>query len=147
MPLHPFNFPQAQVHDAFTLDVPPDLVFDDEPLEPMLCGGQALAPTPANVVEIWRQRRDRSPACTRALAAVLLKTPEALDQIVSIEDAAECLMAALESQPANQFAGRAACLAGMARILQLTDHPAEAETLYRRVLDLLQRASHGTRTR
>jgi len=147
MRLNPFAPAQPSAPDAFTLGVPPDLVFDDEPLEPMLCGGQARAPTPANVVEIWRQRRDRSPACTRALAAVLLKTPEALDQIVSIEDAAECLMAALESQPANQFAGRAACLAGMARILQLTDHPAEAETLYRRALDLLHRASHGTRTR
>lgn len=76
MHLNP-NEPQpAPPLAPLALGIPADLVFDDDPLEALLHGTQPVAPTPADVLELWRQGLDRSPACARALAAVLGRNPD-----------------------------------------------------------------------
>ncbi len=136
---NPFEPVQTSASDSFSLEVPAGLVFDDDPLEPMLSGAAPTAPSPACVLDIWQQGLDRSEACARALAAVLVQSQEAISQISDLDGAERCLRASIESEPQREGVQLAACLSGLGRVLELEQRADEAESLYRRALDIQEK--------
>lgn len=91
------------------LGIPARLVFDDNPLEPLLYGAEPVAPTPASVLELWDQGLDRSEACAHAVAAVLVQNPDSISQLTDLDAAEQCLRQAIKLNPAKHGASLAAC--------------------------------------
>jgi tetratricopeptide (TPR) repeat protein len=116
-----------------------ELVFDDEPLEPQLAGLQSSAPTPASVVEIWRQGIDRSGSCARAFIAVLARNRDATSHLGDLEDARKCIHAALENNLSMTEAENASCHLNLGRILFLNKNLDEAESYFQRALAIQER--------
>lgn len=80
----------------FCNTVPEDLVFDDDPLEPLLYGSNAVAATPANLVALWQtDHGTRVPF--DAVAAVLNNHPELLGRMADLNKTEWHLWQALES--------------------------------------------------
>jgi hypothetical protein len=144
MHLQPDDQQQAPPSDPLAGGIPADLAFDDEPLEPLLYGAPVAAPTPGSVVELWQQGLDRSAACARALAAVLVQNHDWISRIGDLDRAEQCLRLAVASASPGAGVQLAACCGGLARILELKNQMAEAESFYRQALDL-QEASLGAR--
>src|SRR5262245_27640340 len=107
--------------------VPSSLVFDDNPLDSLLFGTVCVAPSPANVLELWEGGLDRSEDCARAMAAVLVKSPAAINQVRDLESAEHCLRRAIESRIERGGRGVAACWSALDQILELRNQPERAE--------------------
>jgi tetratricopeptide (TPR) repeat protein len=132
---------QVADDNLMRLGTPEALVFDDDPLEPMLAGGSPAAPTPASVIELWRSGTNRSAPCARALVAVLAKHPDTIAEIGDLESVEQFLRQALESGAARADLPYGACLAALGRVLELRDKAADAEAVYRQALNLLGTAT------
>jgi tetratricopeptide (TPR) repeat protein len=113
---------------------PGALVFDDEPLAPLLNGDERSGATPASVIDLWDTGIDRSPECARAFVVVLTHRPDLLDQIEDLEAAESCFREALNSSSTNPIFSRAACWGLLGRILERRNLPQEAEFCYRDAL-------------
>jgi tetratricopeptide (TPR) repeat protein len=117
-----------------------ELVFDDEPLEPLLKGTAPSAPTPASVVEIWRQGIDRSETCVRALISVVANSKQDASLSGNLEGAEECLRQLVSSKCAKSEREYAGCCFALARLLHVKRQFDEAALYYRQALEIQEKA-------
>jgi Flp pilus assembly protein TadD len=137
---NPIPIQQATANGPLSLGIPGNLVFDDDPLEPMLYRTEPTAPTPASVLELWERGLDRSEACARALAAVLVQNHDLISRIGDLDAAERCLRLAADSKTAmHRGAPLAACFSALGRILELKNQMDEAESFYRQALELQEK--------
>jgi tetratricopeptide (TPR) repeat protein len=134
-----FETQKLAANDPLAVGTPVELVFDDEPLGPMLSGATPAEPTSASVLQRWQQGHDRSAACARALVAVLVKNPDAISQVTDLDSAEQSLRGAVESKPQREGLELAACLGGLGRVLELKQKTDEAERVYRQALEIQEK--------
>ena len=128
------------LNPPLALGIPGNLVFDDNPLDPLLYGTEPIAPTPASVLELWERGLDRSESCAHAVASVLVQCPHAINNLRDLDAAEQCLRQAIESKSAQRGAPLIACWGGLGRILELKNQKDAAERCYRQALELQKNA-------
>lgn len=128
------------LNPPLALGNPGDLVFDDNPLDPLLYGTERIAPTPASVLELWERGLDRSESCAHAVAAVLVQCPDAIIKLRDLDAAEQSLRQAIESKSTKRSASLVACWGGLGRILELKNQKDAAERCYRQALELQKNA-------
>ena len=122
---------------TITGETPADLIFDDEPLDPLLYGTTPVEPTPASALELWKRNLDRSPACARAIAITVARNPEGLSA-TDREVAEECLRLTIAANPPVEELQLAHCYAGLAYISTVKKNMAEVECCLRQALKLFE---------
>jgi tetratricopeptide (TPR) repeat protein len=135
----PFDSQQSDRVAPVLWKIRAPLVFDDDPVEPMLEGSQPAEPTPASVLDAWRHGLGRSEACRRALGAVLAQNPNLVSPGDDLADAEACLRLTVESCPSSDGLKRAASFASLGQVLELKKQAAEAETFYREAFGLQEK--------
>lgn len=134
--------PQANASPAqqkIKLGEIPELVFDDNPLDSMLVGGEATRPTPASVMALWNSGVDRSDSCLSAMIAILANDQGFLPPINDHAAAEQCLRQVLDGNHTKSELEQANCLCALSRLLQARDQLAEVEPHLRRALEIRER--------
>lgn len=123
--------------------VPENLVFDDEPLEPLLLGNVAAEPTPVNVLVLWQRGGAMQVDCVEAVAAILARQPE-LSAFLKDQGRAEKLLrkTLAQAEKEGSISRIVSLLLALARLLQVNNRLADAEIFYRRAV-VIQRESAG----
>lgn len=118
-----------------------ELVFDDEPLSPLLTGGEPGFPTPTSAVERWRRGIERSEECARALMSVLANNKGQNPPPDSLDGAEECLRQWVESSTTQSERDQAKYSFALGRLLRFQNRIEEAERWLRRALALHERCA------
>ena len=120
------------------ITMPTDLVFDDDPLEPLLYGGASEGPTPANVLELWK-RGNREGGLIDAVAAVLVTQTELVKSIGGLKEIENHLWEELEIAQFEERCGRTAdLLVALASMLRADGRFPDAIRLHRRAAEMLK---------
>ena len=125
----------ARAGNALCLGDFDELVFDDEPLEPLLEGIPSGKPTPADAMDIWRQGIDRSAACARALITVLANNKTSRSEI-DVDSVEACLRGRIEAKSVQDNLEHAANCLALARLLHMKDQQEQATAFCWKALDI-----------
>ncbi len=118
-----------------------ELVFDDEPLSPLLTGGEPGLPTPTSAVERWHRGIERSEECARALMSVLANNKGQNPNPDSLDGVEECLRQWVETSTAQPERNQAKYSFALGRLLRFQNRIEEAERWLRQALALQERCA------
>lgn len=118
-----------------------ELVFDDEPLSPLLNGGEPGLPTPTSAVERWRRGIERSEECARALMSVLANNKGQTPPPDSLDGVEDCLRQWVETSTTQPERNQAKYSFALGRLLRFQKRLEEAERWLRQALALQERCA------